>query len=131
MFLQDLADSDLKTLTFIDFSGGKQVQVMKNNKQEFVNNDWFNGRQEPVDALVTSIKRQSNLNKVYLKYCGFTDEQKTQIKEACESIPDWSGEILFEDPPPPPKEEEKKAEPAKPAATTEAAKPAAAAEAKK
>ena len=61
VFLQDLADSDLKTLKLIDFSGGKQVMVMKNNKQEFVNNDWFNGRQEPVDALVTSIKRQTNL----------------------------------------------------------------------
>ena len=44
VYLQDLAESDLKTLKFIDFSGGKQVDVMKNNKQFFVDNDWFRGR---------------------------------------------------------------------------------------
>jgi len=42
-FLQELADSEIHSLRHIDLSGGKQVIISKGNKQEFVNNRWFDG----------------------------------------------------------------------------------------
>ena len=39
--LQELADSEVSSLRYIDFSGGKQVILSKGNKQEFMNNRWF------------------------------------------------------------------------------------------
>ena len=41
--------------------------MTKGNKQEFMNNRWFEDqKQEHVDLLVTAIKRQANLEKLLL-----------------------------------------------------------------
>ena len=134
-FLQELADSEVRSLRHIDLSGGKQVIISKGNKQEFVNSYWFDGSpQEPVDLLTAALARQTYLEKLVLEYCAISIDQKDQILDAlagrhCEVVfatddkRDAKSHVVgtkSKPKPPPPKEEP--AQPAKEAAATTTAK---------
>ena len=73
-FLQQLADSEISTLKYIDFSGGKQYNLSKGNKQELMNNLWFEGqKQEPVEALKTILNRQIRIKELVMEHCELSE----------------------------------------------------------
>ena len=96
----------MNTLKTIDFSGGVQVIISKSKNissaKEEVNNEWFNGEQEPVDLMIEALKRQKDLEKLTLTACGFSKSQKKQIREALPGPRNFWGsskvEVDFGDP---------------------------------
>ena len=64
-----------------------------------MNNEWFGGAQEPVNILVSILQCQTSLEKLSMKFCGLTDNQKSQIRKA---LAGREVEIDFGDEVPPP-----------------------------
>ena len=57
--------------------------MTKGNKQEFVKSEWFSkDTQEPVDLLVSALHSQTNLEKLVLEHCEFSDDHKREILRA-------------------------------------------------
>ena len=82
--LRCLKSSGINTLKEINLSSGKQVplDIGHPDHKKDVNNEWFGGEQEPVNLLVSTLQRQTSLEKLTMKFCALTDDQKSQIRKA-------------------------------------------------